>query len=179
MLTIIVLGDEVFDDETEEFSTVNDVVLELEHSLLSLSKWESFYEKPFLSKDEKTPEEIIYYIKCMTNTENYPGDVFSRLSSKNLLEIHNHLEAKMSATWFSEQRSVGPAEVITAELIYYWMFSSGIPIECERWHLNKLFTLIKIVGIKNSKETKMSNRELADRNRALNAKRKAQLGTSG
>ena len=180
MLTIVVLGVEMFDDESQEFTTKDDVALELEHSLVSLSKWESKHEKPFLGKVEKTTEEVFDYIKCMTLTPNVPDQVFSKFSEKNYNEINEYIEAKMTATWFSEIPGAPKSrDVITAELIYYWMVIFQIPFECETWHLNRLFTLIRICNVKQSKPKKMSRSEIAARNRELNTQRKAQLGTSG
>jgi hypothetical protein len=180
MLTIIVpVGDELYDDGTGTFIRRGDV-LELEHSLVSLSKWESKHEKPFLGKEEKTTEETIDYIRCMTVTPNVSENVFSQLSEENILEINTYIEAKMTATWFSDSPGAPQSrDVITAELIYYWMVVFQIPFECEHWHLNRLFTLIRVCNIKQSKPKKMSRSELAARNRELNAQRRAQLGSSG
>jgi len=180
MLTIIVPGVEMFDEESQEFVTKHDVTLVLEHSLVSLSKWESKYEKPFLGKAEKTTEEIMEYIKCMTVTPDVPDEVFSKFSEENLLAVNEYVEAKMTATWFNDPPGAPASrDVITAELIYYWMVVFQIPFECEHWHLNRLFTLIRICNIKQSKPQKMSRSEVAARNRELNAQRRAQLGTSG
>jgi hypothetical protein len=180
MLTIVVLGVEMFDEESQEFVTKDDVTLELEHSLVSLSKWESKHEKPFLGKEEKTTEEIIDYIKCMMLTPDVPDQVVSKFSEKNFVEIQEYIEAKMTATWFNDIPGAPKSrDVITAELIYYWMVTFQIPFECEHWHLNRLFTLIRICNVKQSKPEKMSRAEIAARNRELNAQRRKQLGTSG
>jgi hypothetical protein len=180
MLSIIVLGDDVYNEETEEFSTVNDTELELEHSLVSMSKWESIYEKPFLGRDEKTAEEVFAYIKLMTLTPDVPEEVFLRLSEKNISEINDYIDAKMTATWFSDPPGAPKSrEVITAELIYYWMIVFEIPFECQYWHLNRLFTLIRVCNNKQAKPEKMSRAELAARNRELNEQRKKQWGTRG
>jgi hypothetical protein len=178
MLRIIVPGVEMFDDQSQEFITVGDVTLEMEHSLVSLSKWESFYEKPFLGKD-KTTEEVLTYVRFMVITPDVPENVFEKLTEENILDIQKYLDAKMTATWFSESSAPQSRDIITAELIYYWMIIFQIPFECENWHLNRLFTLIRVCNIKQSKPKKMSRAEIAARNRELNAQRKAQLGTRG
>lgn len=180
MLTIIVPGKEFFDETRKEFFTQDDVTLELEHSLVSLSKWESKYEKPFLDTKEKTTEETLGYVKAMLLTPNIPEEVISRLSKENLEKINEYLGAKMSATWFSDSPGAPPSrEVVTAEVIYYWMITFNIPFECERWHLSRLFTLIRVCNAKQAKPKKMSRNELAQRNRELNAQRRKRLGTTG
>lgn len=180
MLRIIVPGDEAFDDSDETFTTVGDVVLELEHSLVSLSKWESKFEKPFLGKEEKTSDEAIGYVIAMTLTPDIPDEIFKRLTEDNFKSINSYLDAKMTATWFSESSNrPDTGVVITAELIYYWMTVFQIPFECQHWHLNRLFTLIQICNIKQEKPKKMSRGDIAARNRELNAQRRKQLGTKG
>lgn len=182
MLTIIVKGDEVFDEVTNTFDTIGDVTLEFEHSLVSLSKWESKFQRPFLADKDKTSDEVFWYIRAMLLTEDISPDVLNRLSISNLNEINDYLESKESATTFGtmpEHKTRGKAETITAELIYYWMVAFTIPIECQYWHINRLFALIRICNIKNAKPKKMSRTEIAQRNRDLNAERKKQLGTSG
>lgn len=180
MLTIIVPGEEHYDEEQEEFITIGDYVLELEHSLVSLSKWESFYEKPFLGESEKTNEEVTYYIECMILTTEYPKEIISRLNKANLETINKYINAKRSATWFTETSNSRNTEIVTSELVYYWMFSATVPLECETWHLNRLFTLLRIFSEKNDpKKKKISRADISRRNEELNAQRRAQLGTSG
>lgn len=180
MLTIIVGATDVYDEGDEKFSTQGGVELQLEHSLISLSKWESEFEKPFLGKGEKTSEETLAYVRCMVLTPNPPEDFLQRLSKENLEAVHAYIDRKMTATWFSDQPGAPRSrEVITSEVVYYWMTVFNIPFECETWHLNRLFTLIRICNIRQAKPQKMSRSEVMRRNRELNAQRKAQLGTTG
>lgn len=180
MLRIIVLGEEFFDESKQEFVTKGDTIIDLEHSLLSVSKWESKYEKPFLGKEEKTTKEALGYVEAMTLTPNIAPEVFSKLSSSNHEEINAYVNAKMTATWFREiPGPLSSPEVITSELIYYWLTVFNIPFTCETWHLNRLLTLIRICSIKGAKPKKMSRSELAARQRTLNDQRRAQYGTTG
>lgn len=180
MLTITVGATDVYDEESDTFGTQGGEELRLEHSLVSLSKWESIHEKPFLGVNDKTPDEILSYVECMVLDENPRGEIFHKLSEKNFQEINKYIDRKMTATWFSDSPNAPQSrEVITSELIYYWMTVFTIPFECQYWHLNRLFTLIRICNEKQAKPKKMSRAEIAQRNRELNAQRRAQLGTSG
>lgn len=182
MLTIILPATESYDEVLEQFVYSEEVVLELEHSLVSLSKWESKFRKPFLGKEKKTDEEVIFYIEAMTVSSNFSKEVYNRLTIKDVEEINAYISSTESATTFSdahERRGPGRAEVITSELVYYWMTVYNIPFECQHWHLNRLFSLLRICNIKNSKEKKMSRSAAAAQQRSLNAQRRAQLGTSG
>lgn len=181
MFRLIIVADEVYDEKTSTFSPVGeDLIIDLEHSLVSLSKWEAEYQKPFLSPGKKTHEELFGYLKAMVTTPNVDLDSLYRCSQRDINEIQSYIDSPQSATIINVvQQSKGLSEVITSELIYYWMVGYNIPFECQYWHLNRLLTLIRICNIKNSPQKKMSRRELAERNARLNAERRAQLGTSG
>jgi hypothetical protein len=170
---------EAVNEETGQFIPTDVVKLDLEHSLVSLSKWESIFEKPFLSTD-KSVEEVVEYIKAMVLTPNVPIAVFEKLLNDKVEEINAYINAKMTATWFVENPNQRPnRETITSELIYFWMFSYGIPMECEYWHLNRLLTLIRVFSEKNKPQKKMSPAQAARMQAELNAQRRAKYGTSG
>lgn len=180
MLPIHIPATEQWDETKQEFVSTKAITLQLEHSLVSLQKWESKWHKAFLSKKEKTAEETIDYIKCMTITQNVSDDVYSCLTHENINEINAYIENPMTATYFSDQdNNKSNRETITAELIYYWMITLQIPIECKKWHLNQLLTLIRVCNIKNQPPKKMSRREIMSRNAALNAARRKQMNTKG
>lgn len=179
-----VKGVELWDEVNECFVKTPDLkeqTLQLEHSLVSISKWESKWCKPFISKVDKTEEETMDYIRCMTINHNLKPDVYERLTRENIQQIHDYINAPMTATTISETNSgKHNSEVVTAELIYYWMISLQIPVDpFEKWHLNRLITLIKVFNVKNSPPKKRSKREIMSRNAALNAARKKQLNTRG
>ena len=180
MLQITIPAVELWDERKQEFVITKEQTLQLEHSLVSISKWESKWCKPFLSKQEKTLEETLDYIKCMTITQNVDPEVYNYLTNENIEEINKYIEAPMTATYFSDDKTVKPSrEQITAELIYYWMIALNIPFECQNWHLNRLLTLIKVCNIKNQPPKKRSRKEIMSRNAALNAARRKQLNTKG
>ncbi|WPJ30632.1 hypothetical protein [Streptomyces phage Psst1] len=179
MLAIEVVLEEGFDEEKQKFVVVKSCVLELEHSLASLSKWESVFEKPFLSDKEKTPEEVFEYIKMMVVSPNTPPEVFLHLTTKNVEEIRAYIDAKMTATTFNERNAPRNREVITAEIIYHWMIAAGVPFECQYWHLSRLLTLIRVINLKNTPPKKMGKREMLSQRQKLNAQRRQQFGTSG
>lgn len=184
MLYITIHKSESWDPNKEEFVYSNDATLSLEHSLVSISKWEAKWKKPFLTNESKTSEEIIDYIKCMTITQNVSDDTYTKLSSKNISEITAYIENSMTATWFNDEKnrrkySIGQSEQITSELIYYWMVVYQIPFECQKWHINRLLTLIKICSVKNDKPKQLSRAEILARNKELNAQRRARLNSKG
>lgn len=180
MLRITIPAGEQWDEKNQEFITSKEQTLCLEHSLVSVSKWESKWCKPFLTKNAKNTDETIDYVKCMTITKNVDPSVYSFLTNENIERINHYIEAPMTATWFSDdKRGKSSNEQVTSELIYYWMIALNIPMECQKWHLNRLLTLIKVCNIKNQPPKKMSKRDLMSRNRALNAARKKQYNTKG
>lgn len=188
MLTITIPAKEGWDESAQEFVHTKEQTLCLEHSLVSLSKWESKYHKSFIGTENKTPEELLYYIQCMTITQNVDPKTYSLLGQKELEEINNYIADSRTATWFTEPKT-GTAtagrtktEIVTSELIYYWMISFQIPFECQRWHLNRLLTLIRVCKIKeqqNGKSGKMSKRDILSQNAALNAARRSRMHSKG
>ena len=179
MLEIIIPGLELYNEETNEFTCYDDVKLELEHSLVSISKWESKWCKPFLDGKDKTLDEIVDYVRCMTISDNIKPDVYDRLTEENLVVINEYIGRPMTATTFNNEKKSTGREIITSEIIYYWMVSFNIPFECQYWHLNRLLTLIKVCNVKNNPPKKMSQKEILARNKALNDARKKELGTRG
>ncbi len=154
--------------------------LSLEHSLVSLAKWESKWCKPFLSNDkEKTYEETLDYIRFMTVTQNVDPRVYENLSRENIQKINDYIEAPMTATTIREKGGKGSKEIVTAELIYYWMIALQIPFECQKWHLNRLLMLIRVCNVKNQPSKKMSKRDVMSRNTSLNAARRKAMGQRG
>ena len=179
MLTIVVPGTETWNDKTERFVVTQGQTLELEHSLVSLSEWEARFEKPFLSNEKKSVEETYGYIQCMSK-EPVAMEVLACLTDGNVKDINKYIESKHSATWFKEIPG-GPRsrEIVTAEIIYHWMFALSIQLEAENWHLNRLFTLIKVVNEKNKPPKKMSRASQLAEQRKLNAQRRAASGGRG
>lgn len=180
MLQVTIPATELWDENKEEFINTKEQTLQLEHSLISLSKWESKWHKPFLSKDTKTEEENIDYIKCMTITQNVDPNVYIVIPNDIREKIKEYIDDKMTATRFSNDKNgKGSSEQVTSEIIYYWMITQNIPFECEKWHLNRLLTLIKVCDIKNKPPKKMGNKEIMRCNSSLNNARRKQLNTKG
>lgn len=181
--------DDGWDPVKEEFFTLPGTSFTIEHSLVSISKWESTWQKPFLKTKDKTPEEMLDYIRCMTLTQNVKPEVYERLSPDIVREIWDYVESPQSAATIVDvgaQPKEGQApsrELVTSEVIYSWMVEHGIPFECQKWHLNRLMNVIKILNkrARNAAGNKptMSKRELLQRNRALNAQRRAKLNSKG
>ncbi len=181
MLEIRVQGLEYYDEGRDLFIDVEPATITLEHSLLSISKWESKWHKPYLTRERKTPKEFIDYIRCMTLTQNVNPLLYNNLSEANLKAILDYTDDPMTATTFSEfgPKSSRQNQIITSELIYYWMLVFNIPFECQKWHINRLLTLIRVCKIKNQTDNKMSRREVLNQQRELNAQRRAALKSKG
>lgn len=183
MLLITVPAEEYWDENKEEYVYSKEWTLQLEHSLLSISKWESKYCKPFLTKDEKTAEETLDYIKFMTISQNVPSSVYDRLTRQNIEAINEYIGSTQTATTVPEKKSKGgKKEIVTSELIYYWMIALNIPLDkCEKWHLNRLLTLIRVCDFKNDppKKGKASASSLASQYAALNKARRQKYNTTG
>ena len=173
------LENEKWDENKQEFIEPKKQILQLEHSLVSLSKWESKWCKPFLSSS-KTDEEILDYIKCMTVTQNVSPVIYNYLTDSNVQEIVDYINAPMTATTFyNRQKTKNNREIVTADLIYYWMISLQIPFECQKWHLNRLLALIRVCDIKNTPLKKRSRNEIAAEYARINAARRQQYNTKG
>ena len=180
MLQITIPANELWDERNEVFINVKETTLQLEHSLVSLSKWESKWNKPFLTNNNKTTDEILDYIRCMTITQHVDPNIYMAFTSDNIKQVTDYIALPMTATTFSNIKNPAPSrEIITTELIYYWMIAFNIPFECQKWHLNRLLTLIKVCNVKNQKPEKMSKSQLMSRNAALNAARRKKLNTRG
>jgi hypothetical protein len=170
---------ELFDEETQTFITTKEHTLQLEHSLVSISKWEAKWCKSFFLKEAKTLEETIDYIKCMTITQNVNPDVYRYMNKDNVDQINDYINAPMTATTFPQSGGGNNSEITTSELIYYWMISHNIPMECQKWHINRLLTLIRVCSVKNAPPKKMGRGDIMRRNAALNAARRKKLNSSG
>lgn len=192
MLTITIPaneGTEYFDDSKQEFIRIGpkkEVVLQIEHSLISLSKWESKWKVPFLERNPpKTDEQTIDYIRCMTITQNVNPEVYNRIPPEIFPKILEYIQAPMSATWFSEApksqggKTKSKPEVLTSEIIYYKMISHNIPMECQKWHLNRLITLIRVFNLKNSSPKKMNKKQMLEDRRAQNKARRDAMNSKG
>lgn len=190
MLKLEIPGEEYWDYAKQEFVTTRATTLLLEHSLLSLSKWESKWHLPFFAEMTKmTPEQMQDYIRCMTLNRDVPDEVYDRLTDENRQAIYTYINDPMTATWFHEDKvknQNGPRKplrrsqsVMTSEVFYYDMVELGIPFECEKWHLNRLMTLIRVCNEKHKPPKKVPKNERLARQRELNAKRRKEWGTKG
>ena len=181
MLTIKVPKTEFFDEKSQQFITIKETKLELEHSLVSLSKWEAKWKKPFLSTDNKSQEESLDYIRCMTVNGGVDPLAYLAITPQQMQQIQRYIAEPMTATTINDRRKGGSKsrDIVTSELIYYWMVAYQIPFECQKWHLGRLMTLIRVCDVKNAPSQNIPKSALMQRNKSLNAARRAKLGTRG
>lgn len=180
MLQITIPKTELWDEKKQEFVYTKEQTLQLEHSLVSISKWESKWGKVFLSKEPKTDEETIDYIRCMTITQNVKPETYNYLTPENIIQIDNYIKDPMTATYFTEEGSKGSSrKQVTNELIYHWMIELKIPMQCEKWHLNRLLTLIKVRNVELQPPKKRNAQEIMASNAARNAQRRKRLKSKG
>lgn len=182
MLKITIPGTEYWDEKNERFFYTKETHLQLEHSLVSISKWEAKWHKPFMDNKELTGEQIVDYIRCMTLTQNVDPNVYYSIDNKTIKQIREYIDDPMTATWFS--KTVGPPpkkEIITSEIIYYWMIKLNIPVEFQKWHINRLITLIKVFEAKDDTKSgkKINKHQIAQNYAAINAARRKALHTKG
>lgn len=179
MLEITIPESDYYDEAKERFVTSKRQTLKLEHSLVSLSKWESKWKKPFLSDKPKTWEETIDYVRCMTITQNVNPDAYYAIDESGLKKIQEYINDSMTATWFRKDSNRPSRRIITSEVIYSQMITLGIPVDFEKWHLNRLMTLIRVCSEENAPKKKMGKKEILQQNRALNNARRKQHHTRG
>ena len=179
MLKLKIPSSEIFDEKTSRFITIKGQDIQIEHSLVSVSKWESKWKKPFLGDKPKSREETIDYIRCMTITQNVDPSVYIGLSDQNIRDVNAYIDDPMTATTFKNTERKQSRQIVTSEIIYYWMISLDIPMECQKWHLNRLLALIRVCDEKNKPGKNKSRKEIMAENRALNQMRRAKSGTRG
>ena len=176
MLQITIPAANQYDELTNEFISTKEQTLTLEHSLVSLSKWESKWCKPFITEQNKTPDETIDYIRCMTLTQNVNPLVYKNIGNDIIRQVQAYIDAPMTATWFTESEGNKNSKVqLTNELLYYYMFTLGIDMRCEKWHLNRLITLIRVYEAKSQKPKPMTQAEMA----SINAARRKKYNSKG
>ena len=180
MLTLKIPDKRLWDETNEEFLYVKGAIINLEHSLVSISKWEMKWKKPFLGT-QRNRAETIDYIRCMTISQNIDPEIYKYIDNASIAIVNEYINDSMTATWFSKKNEPkgGRAQVITNEIIYYWMIQLGIPFECQKWHLNRLLTLIRVCEQKNAPKKKMSKKDIYRQNAALNAQRRKMRGNGG
>lgn len=183
MYSLVIPSTSLFVEATEEFIDTKETTLVLEHSLVSMSKWESKWKIPFLSEThKKTREQDIDYIRCMTITQNVDPNVYYAISNSDMEKISKYINDPQTATWFRKEDAKGPkrnSRQVTSELIYYWMTAYNIPMECQKWHLNRLMTLIRVCALESTPKQDMSLKEIYKQNTALNNARRAKYKTRG
>lgn len=180
MLELVIKQFELFDEVRQEFTEVPETTLRLEHSLVSISKWESKWKLPFIDTKEKTTEQVLDYIKCMTIGQNINPLVYYGLGRDDLEKVKQYIEEEQTATTFNSiDRAPSSNRFVTSELIYYWMTVYNVPFECQKWNLSRLLALLRIASIENAPKKKMSKRAVMDQNRALNKARRQARRSKG
>lgn len=184
MLKLVITPQELFDESKNEFIVgFEGKTINMEHSLVSISKWESKWHKSFFTNDEKTSEELLDYFYCMTITQNVSRDIFNYLSVDNVKQIMEYINDPMTATTITERNRQRSNQLVTSELIYSWMIELNIPVEFQKWHINRLLTLIRVRNIREAQASgngkKMSRGEILRQNKALNDARRKKYNTRG
>lgn len=179
MLEITIPDVELFDDDKQEFVNIKGQKLSLEHSLVSLDKWESKWHKRFLTDEPKSREELIDYIRCMTITQNVNPQLYEYVTEENISQINEYINDPMTATTFSDVKSGKNGEAISSELLYYYMIANNVPFECRKWHLNKLLVLLRVCAIKNAPPKKMTRNATLNRYKEINDMRRKKMNTRG
>lgn len=179
MLEIEIPGREFYDEERNEFFDTKPVTLRLEHSLVSISKWEAKWKKPFLTREPHSLEETRDYVRCMTLNQHVDPAVYRALTPENVDEVAEYISAELTATTIHDTTAKPTREIVTSEVMYYWMIVYNIPIEAQKWHLSRFLTLVRICSIKNAPPKKMSRQAILRRNTKLNEARRKKLGTRG
>lgn len=180
---------ELFDEAKEEFLPpvdIKETKIQVEHSLISIKKWEQKWHRPFLKDENKTYEELTDYIQCMTLNHGIDPIVYKYIPENVVDQVVDYIKNPMSATYksvFKDDGLIGAQtysnEIITAEIIYYWMITFNVPVEFQKWHLNQLLTLIKVLNIKNGNKKKMDSKTAAKQRAILNAQRRAKYNSKG
>lgn len=180
MLIVSIPSVEAYDEETEQFVSLPGGTLHLEHNLLSLSKWESITHKHLIGNKDVTGEDLLKYVECMVQDEEFDPTILNRLPSEELKRINDYISDTMTATRVKDRSNAKDSgEYTSSELIYYWMIACQIPFTCETWHINRLLTLIRVCNAKAEPGKKMSQSEIMSQNRELNRARRKALGTRG
>lgn len=180
MLQITIPDSEFYDEEKQEFKYIKGKTLTLEYSLVSISKWESKWKVPFVESKNRTVEEMQDFIRCMTITQNVDPMLYKSIDITTINKVIDYMDDPMTATTFSNNgQQSKKKEIITSELVYYWMTALQIPFECQKWNFNRLMVLIRIASEKNAPPKKMSKSEITRQNKALNAQRRAKYKTRG
>lgn len=178
MLEITIPANELFIESTQSFVTIHETTIRLEHSLVAISKWESKWHKPFLDRKDKTNDELIDYIRCMCITQNVASETFYALTKQNMADVSNYINDPMTATTIKHTGRAG-RDVVTSEIIYYWMVAYNIPFECQKWHINRLLTLIDVCNAKSQPSKTMNKKSIMASNAAINAERRARMHSKG